>query len=162
MASQDVPQLKGQLQSATSQLQVLGDQLRAAVAEVASGKAQIAESNQSAGKQVLQLEEKLMEAVKRSEHYRKLCQMTPESITNSEQDLLQQLQTANSNALYSAQIVHAREKDIQALQQALEATQRDKEEMQHTISDVMERHAGLHSEIVEVGPYSSVWLGALS
>lgn len=150
MASQDVQQLKCQLQSATSQLQELGDKLRNAEAEVTGVRTQLAESKQSAQNQVMHLEEKLVGAVKRSEHFRKLCQMTPETITNTEQDLLQQLQSANSNALHSTQVVHARERDIQALQQALEAAQRDRQEMQHTLSEVMERHAGLHSEIVEV------------
>ena len=160
MASQDTQQLQCQLQSASSQLQVLGDQLRAAEAEVAKGKAQMAESKQHSEKHVMQLESKLMEAMKRSEHYRKLCQLTPESITSAEQDLMQQLQSANSTALHSAQVVHAREKDIQALQQALEEAQRDKDDMQHTLSAVVERHAGLHSEIVEVGPYSFLSSGA--
>lgn len=152
MASQDTQQLKDQLQSATSHLQVLGDKLRAAEAEMA-------ESKQHSGKIVMQLESKLVEAVKRAEHYRKLCQLTPESMTSVDHDLMQQLQSANSNALRSAQVVNAREKDIEALQQALEETQREKEDMQVTLSDVMERHAGLHSEIVEVGSHLCVSWG---
>lgn len=122
-----------------------------AESELATEKARMTDHQQASAKQIVQLEEKLSEAVKRSEHYRNLCTMTPGSAPKAQQDLLQQLQSAKSHAMQQSKLVDARERDIRALQEALEVVQREKAEMQCMLCNVMERHAGFHSDIVEVG-----------
>lgn len=66
-------------------------------------------------------------------------------------NLKQQMRAACARADHATQELRAREHDIKVMQNCLEAEQKDKENVQETLSNVLTLHDQLHVHLAEVG-----------